>query len=57
MGVSTIIAADALDEAMTRQLDALIIAHDKESTNKIFEIYRRFYNNLKLPKPIRGRGR
>ncbi len=57
MGVSTVIAADALDEVMGRQLDAIVIAHDKVSAHKIFEIYARFYKNLELVKPAPYKGK
>ena len=50
-GESSIIAADCFEQVISRETDALVLAHDKDTSEYIFGIYQRYYNNYDLPKP------
>jgi hypothetical protein len=50
-GISTVIEADMLDQVMERQIDALVIAHNKKLGRHIFTITKRYYDHLELDKP------
>lgn len=50
-GLSTLVEALMLMEALKRGIDALVIAHDKDATQKIFEISERFYRTYPETKP------
>lgn len=50
-GISTLVEADMLCEVIARGIDALVIAHDKDTSEYIFEITHRFYQHYDLPKP------
>jgi hypothetical protein len=64
LGQSTLIEADMLSEVIDKGLDGLVIAHNKESSEYIFGICRRFYEHLDsahdgipaIPKPPPWKG-
>jgi len=55
-GLSTLVQILMQIEALERGIDAVVIAHDSESTKDIFRIGERCYRNYDLPKPALQRG-
>ena len=54
-GISTLVEGDMFLEALTRGFDGIVIAHDKETAEYIFDITKRFYDNYDLSKPNTAR--
>lgn len=50
-GLSTLVQALMLDEALTRGVDCLVLAHDDTTAQNIFTIGKRFYDKYDMQKP------